>query len=258
MILTKENYFSADADYEYMGTSQFKQFEKCSATAMAILRGEYIREVTVSMLIGSYVDAYFEGSLDKFKTEHPEIFKRDGSLKSEFVHAEQIIERIERDAFFMKQLSGEKQVVMTGTISGVKVKIKVDSLLPDRIVDLKIMKDFSPIFVEGQGRLPWFEAWRYDLQGAIYQEIVRQNTGEKLPFYLAAATSEKTPNIDVFLIEDDLLEYELSQFKTNAPAYDAMKKGVLYPERCERCDYCKATKVLSAENIIRSGDLINE
>ena len=106
MILTKENYFSADADYEYMGTSQFKQFEKCSATAMAILRGEYIREVTVSMLIGSYVDAYFEGSLDKFKTEHPEIFKRDGSLKSEFVHAEQIIERIERDAFFMKQLSG--------------------------------------------------------------------------------------------------------------------------------------------------------
>lgn len=258
MILTNDNYFSQEANLEYMSVSQFKLFETCSAAAMAELRGEYERETTTSLLVGTYADARFDGTLDVFKTNHPEMYKRDGSLKAEYIQAEQIINRIERDTLFMKYMSGEKQVIMTGNISGIKVKIKIDSLLPDRIVDMKIMKDFAPVFVEGQGRLPWFEAWRYDLQGAIYQEIVRQNTGKKLPFYLAAATKEKVPDIGIFLIEDELLEYELSQFKTNAPVYDAMKKGILEPERCEHCNYCKATKVLTNENIVKSGDLINE
>lgn len=258
MVLTNENYFSIEADNEYMSVSQFKSFEACPAAAMAKLRGEYEFETTVPMLVGSYVDTYFEGKLDAFRDKHPELYKRDGNLKSEYIQAEQIINRIERDALFMKYMSGEKQVIMTGNISGVKVKIKIDSLLPDKIVDMKIMKDFAPIFVEGQGRLPWFEAWRYDLQGAVYQEIVRQNTGKKLPFYLAAATKEKVSDIGIFLIEDDLLEYELSKFMENAPVYDAIKKGIIAPERCERCDYCKATKVLTDETIVKSGDLSDE
>lgn len=245
MILTNENYFSTEANNEFMSVSQFKAFERCPACAMAELRGEYKREKTPALLVGSYVDAYFEGTLDAFKAENPEIFKRDGTLKADFVQAETIIARIERDELFMEHLSGEKQVIMTGFIAGVPVKIKIDSLCADKIVDLKIVKDFANIYVDGKGALPWFEAWGYDLQGAVYQEIVRQNTGKVLPFYLAAATKEKAPDVDIVHIGQRYLDISRDRFEYDAPTFDAIKKGIIEPERCEKCDYCKNTKVLT-------------
>ena len=45
------------------------------------------------------------------------------------------------------------------------------------------MKDF-PIWVEGQGKIPFVEAWGYDLQAAIYQAI----EGNGLPVIIAGAT----------------------------------------------------------------------
>ena len=244
MNLTQRNYFSKKANKEFMSVSQFKAFERCQASALAELKGKYKREKTVSLLVGSYIDSYFEGTLDKFKKENPEIFKKDGSLKAEYIQAEAIIERIKKDKLFMKYLSGEKQVIMTGTINGVAVKIKIDSLLPDKIVDLKIMKDLESQYHPEKGFVPWFEYWGYDLQGAVYQEVVRQNTGLKLPFVLAAATKEKTPDIDVILLNQQMLDFALEHFSTDVPMYDAIKKGVIEPERCEKCDYCKMTKVL--------------
>jgi hypothetical protein len=62
-----------------MGVSQFKAFEKCEAAALAELTGEYQREKTVSLLVGSYVDAHFEGTLDVFKAQNPEIFTKKAS-----------------------------------------------------------------------------------------------------------------------------------------------------------------------------------
>ncbi len=245
MKLTKRNYFSQKANMEYMSVSQFKAFEKCPAAALAELRGEYIREKTTALLVGSYVDAYFEGTLEKFKRETPEIFKKDGSLKAEYIQADAIIARIKRDELFMQYMSGKKQVIMTGEIMGVPVKIKIDSLLSDKIVDLKVMGNFNDVYHEDKGRIPWFEYWGYDIQGAVYQEIVRQNTGEVLPFYLAAATKEKTTDIDIVHLGDDSLSYGLGVFCNSVQLYDAMKKGIAEPERCEECDYCKATKVLT-------------
>ena len=240
MILTKRNYFSRKANKEFMSVSQFKSFERCQNAAIAEINGRYVQEKTTSLLVGSYVDSYFEGTLERFKQKNPEIFKRDGNLKAEYIQAEAIIERIKKDKLFMKYISGQNQVIMSGTISGVPVKIKIDSLLPDKIVDLKIMKDFEP----GNGGLPWFEAWGYDLQGAVYQEIVRQNTGLKLPFYLAAATKEKTTAIDIVHIGQQHLGMALQHFTAHVELFDAIKKKIIAPERCERCDYCKNTKVL--------------
>ena len=108
MNLTAENYYSEAANYEYMSVSQFKDFvgtygrRGCEAAAMAKLRGEYKEEESTAMLVGSYVDAYFEGTLDAFKRQHPNIFKKDGGLKAEYLQAERIIERLERDELFMK------------------------------------------------------------------------------------------------------------------------------------------------------------
>jgi hypothetical protein len=107
------------------------------------------------------------------------------------------------------------------------------------------MRDFADVYVTDKGKTPWFEAWGYDMQGAVYQEIVRQNTGKKLPFYLAAATKEKTPDIEVLHIGQKLLDYALDSFSADVQMYDAMKKGAIPAERCEKCEYCKNTKVLT-------------
>ena len=244
MKLTQRNYFSPKASMEYMSVSQYKAFQKCPASALAEIKGRYKREKTPALLVGSYVDSYFEGTLPQFKAENPEIFKKDGSLKSEYIQAEEIIQRIQRDKLFMRYMSGRKQVIMTGEINGVKVKIKVDSLHKDKIVDLKIMRDFQNVYVPEFGRQVWFEAWGYDIQGAVYQEIVRQNTGEKLPFYLAAATKEKVTDLDIVHLDDEMLNNALIRFGQEVEYFDAIKKGAVEPVRCEKCDYCKETKVL--------------
>lgn len=245
MKLTKRNYFSKKANLEYMSVSQFKSFNKCPASALAEINGKYTREKTTALLVGSYVDAYFEGTLANFIKENPEIFKKDGTLKADYLQAEAIIQRILKDKLFMEYLSGEKQVIMSGNISGVPIKIKIDSLLPDKIVDLKVMSSFDNVYSADKGSLPWFEAWGYDLQGAVYQEVVRQNTGEILPFYLAAATKEKVTDIDIVHISQQSLDYALDRFKRDVEMFDAMKQGIMEPPRCEKCEYCKISKVLT-------------
>ena len=244
MKLTDANYFSKKASIEYMSVSQWKAFNKCPASALAEIKGKYEREKTTALLVGSYVDSFFEGTLPKFIRENPEIFKRDGSLKAEYTQAEAIIQRIQKDKLFTEYMSGDKQVIMTGEINDVKVKIKIDSYHPDKIVDLKIMRDFESVYSPEAGRQPWFEGWGYDIQGAVYQEIVRQNTGEKLPFYLAAATKEKVTDLDIVHLDQKMLDYALERFKENLEYFDAVKKGVIEPARCEKCEYCKSTKVL--------------
>ena len=265
-MLNNENYFSIENQMKYMGVSQFKSFEECQASALAEVTGNYQREQTASLLVGSYVDAHFEGTLDIFKAKNPEIFTKKGDLKADYRKANEIINRVEQDELFMKFMSGDKQIIMTGEIEGVPVmqymsgekqvimtadmfgakwKIKIDSYHPDSmIVDLKCMKDFKPIYVEERGRLNWIEAWRYDLQGAVYQEVVRQNTGKQLPFFIAAVTKETVPDLAVIEVPQSYLDIELKNFKDKVQFYDGIKKGVFEPERCEHCDYCKETKVL--------------
>lgn len=247
MKLTKKNYYSLKANQEFFSVSQFKAFMKCPAAALAEVKGEYKREKTTALLVGSYIDSYFEGkkSLEQFKAENPEIFKKDGSLKAEYIQAEEIIKRIERDKLFMEYISGQKQVIMTGEISGIPFKIKTDDLHRDKIVDLKIVRDFEDLRDSERGLVPWFEFWGYDLQGAAYQEIARQNGKGTLPFYLAAATKEKVTDLDIVHIPDEVMHFNLEKIQRDIVLFDAIKKGIVEPERCGKCDYCKMTKVLT-------------
>jgi len=83
-MLNNENYFSIENQMKYMGVSQFKSFEECQASALAEVTGNYQREQTASLLVGSYVDAHFEGTLDIFKAKNPEIFTKKGDLKADY------------------------------------------------------------------------------------------------------------------------------------------------------------------------------
>lgn len=231
-----------------MGSSQFKNFQKCEASALAELRGEYKREVTDALLVGSYVDAHFEGTLDIFKVQHKEIFKKDGELKVQYKQAEKMIQRVERSEKFMEYMSGDKQVIMVGEIGGVPFKIKIDSYCADKcIVDLKCVKDFQLIWnPEKKRRDHFIYYWGYDIQGAIYREIVRQNTGKTLPFYIAAITKESEPDHDVLWVPDDDLDSALEVVTSLAPRFQKLKSAELQPQRCGHCDYCRFTKVLTA------------
>lgn len=245
--LTEGSYYSRTANEIFMSASQFKSFRKCQACALAELRGEYVQPKTTALLVGSYVDAAFEGphAFEEFCMKNPDIFKKDGNLKSEFAKALDIIERVHNQPFMMECLSGEKQKIMTGEIAGVRFKIKIDSYRPGiMIADLKCMKDFDDIYIEEQGRVPWYQGWGYDVQGAIYREIVRQNTGEVLPFVIVGVTKEPVSDMDVIEIPPEYLDYELERVKKEAPLYAALKSGLFEPERCGVCNYCKSTKVI--------------
>lgn len=243
MAVNRFNYFSPNNNMKYCGSSQFKQFMKCPAQAMAELRGEWSRADSTALLIGSYVDAWFDNSLDAFKAEHPEILKRDGTLKAEFIKADEIIARVSQDELFMRYMGGRKQVIKTGFIKGVPFKIKMDSYHKGKaIVDLKVIKDFEPIWNEEKGiRQSFIEYWGYDYQAAIYQAI----EGNKLPFYICAVTKETVPDLMVIKIPQAWIDAAMAEIEYEIETIAAIKRGEIEPHRCGKCAYCKTTKKLS-------------
>lgn len=241
-MLTSENYYSKEMNMQYMSASMYKDFMTCEAGALAKIKGEYEEEQSTALLVGSYVDAHFSKCLDLFKAQNPAIFTQKGELKAEYKHAEYIIQRIERDEMFMRFISGEQQVIKTGEIEGVPFKIRIDSYHPGKaITDLKIMRDFQPVWKDGL-KLTFAEAWGYDLQGAIYQHI----EGNNLPFFIAAATKEKPePDIAIISIPQERLDYCLGEVRKNVQRFAAIKRGEIEPTRCNKCDWCRQTKVLT-------------
>lgn len=236
--LTESNYYSNDADLAYMSVSQFKSFVKCEAATMAKLRGEYKEPITKALLIGSFVDSYFEGTLEQFMKDNPEIFTNKNELRAEFKRANEIIARIKADKTFMQFLSGEKQKILTFELFGIPWKIKIDSFIPDKcIVDLKTSR-----------RTDELPKWRYDIQGTIYQKGVELNGLGKLPFYLAVATKEKVSELNIFQIPQSTLDLTLMEVEEKLPHIIDVKSGRIEAERCEKCPYCKATKITKIRN----------
>ena len=250
MKLTQDNYFSSEAMKEYWSVSQFKQFCKCSASAIAEMNGEYEREKSTALLVGSYVDAYFtggKGALGQFALEHPEIFNsRTGALKKDFEHAETMIEAVKRQPLAMDYLRGENQLIMSAELFDVPWKIKIDVHGGNRIIDLKTIKDFAPIYEQGFGYISWIEYWGYDIQGAVYQKIEQLYSGrtEPLPFYIVAVTKEKVPDVAVIHLPQHVLDTALKVVEAKIDKFDLMKRGEIPADRCEVCDWCKQSKRL--------------
>lgn len=253
MELLEENYYGKEANLKYMSVSQFKDFNgtygkmACEFAAMEKLHERWMPEKSTALLVGSYVDSYFEGSLERFKEENPELFTQKGELKSSYKKAEEVIARIERDDYFLKYMSGEKQRIMTGEIDGVDWKIKMDSYIEGvAIVDLKVMESITKLkWVPDIGYLDFVRYWGYDIQGAVYQEIVYQNTGKRLPFYIAAATKENEPDIRIIQITQNYLDEAMQVVKTNLPRIIRVKNGETKPDKCDTCDCCRHNRILT-------------
>ena len=276
MKLTEENYFSAEANMEYVSVSQYKMFFNpyttcCEAAALAEIKGEYKKPVTKSLLIGSYVDEALTGDLDKFKEEHPELFitrgDRKGELKADFIQADEMVARAKKDSTFMAYITGGRyQQIYTGEVNSVPVKIKIDHVAykngePVALVDLKTVKSMNETFyVKDSGEhLNWVERWHYDLQAAVYQRVFRDNTGLQLPFYLAAISKDKDadgvahPRLKIIQIPQIKMDERFTEFEQNVRKIDRLKKGEIEPTYCGLCDYCADTlpcEVISMDELL--------
>ena len=165
MVLTAENYYSKEANEKYMSVSQYKDFAgtygkmACEFSAIEKLEERWAQKKTTPLLVGAYVDSYFEGTLEEFKKANPEIFTQEGELKANYKQAERIIARMERDPLFMQYMSGEKQVIMTGELFGAEWKIKIDSFVRGiAITDLKVMASITKLEWVKRHRLFRFRA----------------------------------------------------------------------------------------------------
>ena len=254
MQLNELNYYSHEADVEYFSASQIKSFKRCEAATMAQLMGMFRRPESTALAVGQYVDAALTGDLDEWCGCHPEIKKRDGTLKAEFMQASEMVGRANRDELFMSFMEGEHQAILTAKLFGVPFKAKFDVLGPDKIVDLKTVRDLKSQYLPGQGRVDFATAWDWPLQMAIYQKIYEQNEGIKLPCYLAVITKETPPDIRLVKIEQERMDAELAWLEQVLPRYEAIKGGAIDPERCEQCEWCRESRILTGPELLGDFD----
>ena len=72
MQLTRDNYYSVEADREYMSCSLYQQFCRCEAAAMAKLEGRYTPSSTEALIVGNYFHTAMETpeANEQFCREH--------------------------------------------------------------------------------------------------------------------------------------------------------------------------------------------
>lgn len=248
-LSTDELYF---ADKHYMSVSAFKKLSKCELDGLTDWGSP-----SDSMLVGSYVDAFISGTIDKFKEDHPEIISSRGSskgeLKTEFKKADEICDYIVSNPRLSQFLSGEKQTIMTGEIAGVPFKIKMDSYSKGiAIVDLKVMASVTDKL---GNPIDFITPWGYDIQLACYQEIVRQNTGELLPCFIVAVTKETPIDSLIVNIDQDFLYRALGKVETEIKHLYDVKMKVVEPVGCGVCSTCrlnrKDTRIIALSEIYR-------
>lgn len=245
MELTENTYYS---DSTFMSVSSFKKFQKCEAAALAELRGEYAPERGRALLLGSYVDEALTGTEESFakfcEENRGELFKKNGDPYADVAQANEAIACVKAQPLMLRYLGGEHQTIMTGSIDGVPVKGKFDSYKPGEfIADLKFLKDFrSPNLFENA-----ISYYSYDMQLAVYRELIRQNTGEELPAYLVVVTKQTPPDVAVVEVNSFDLDEKLDEFRKQVVRFQAIKDGKIEPERCDShdCPYCRMTKILT-------------
>lgn len=239
--------------------SSLKAFSDCEAEAVAVMNGEWDRQATFSpstieaMNAGSYVHKYFESkeALEEFKNWHEtDMFTKKGALKYQFQIAEKMVETLDNDPLFKAIYQGVKELEIFGKIQGIEFHGFLDCLNLDRniFIDIKTIrgsiKDKEWSETEYR-RVSWIKARKYLWQMAIYQEILRQSDNEKIGKninpVIYAVTKETFPDSAGITIPQDWLDDSMVEVCEFTDKYIEVLNG-RKPTRCERCNYCKATK----------------
>jgi len=246
--MTDKQYFSEKQQKEYITSTQIKTYLECPLKFQASINGTFKEESSKAMLLGTYIEKGLTGGLSEFiKENETEIYKKKGEGKLiDFERADELVEELKKDKELMKLLKGKNQEVFMGEIRGHKVMCKVDSLLADKLVDLKYMADFNGRFDSNESRFKeWWELYRYDLQMALYHTILRQN-GIIVPPYIVAITKEQ-PYADKGLFEFSNATLNKQKELINDVIDEvALAKDTKTKVRgCGKCEYCKSLKTFS-------------
>lgn len=267
MKLNSDNYYSLEADREYMSCSQFQDFLSCEARAMAKLDGRYIPKASEPFLVGNYFHTAMESeeAHAQFCEEHFfEIYKTKENKKTgevtangkyaPFVKADEMIEVCKKDKLIksLMDMPGENEVIMTGELFGMKWKIRLDKYCADKrlIIDWKTTADINKTEYNPKSgeRESFVEALGYMMRAAVYTEIEKQFTGNSsdADFVIVAISKQEPPDKAALLLNHrQRYDWELSQIKEQmAKRIYGVKTRQLLPRRCGQCDYCRSTKQL--------------
>lgn len=257
MIITRENYFSNEANKEYMGATQFKRYLGCEANFVAQRNG-FKEEPKDAYLAGHYFHAWNEGKLQEFKMEHPELFKKDGTLLAKYQNFNDIIDFVSKDEMFMFALNGnektpaKKEAYYTAELFGLKWKIMIDSEIREHnfLADLKALRDFKYIYSPDEQRYVHpVVFYSYNFQMALYSEIHR--IANKLEYrfepHIVALTKEKFPKKQIIKFSEDRIQTDLAFIESQIPRIkELIENGFeANPIRCGECEYCRSTEKLS-------------
>lgn len=253
MELTAENYYSPEANQEYMSVSQYKDFIKCESAAMAKLNGSYTDIKHEALLVGSYVHAALESdkAFEEFKNSTPEIYTAKKELKAPFKAANNMIDAVLADDLCNKVLEGDKEVILTADIFGTMWKSKLDVLSREngRFTDIKTVKCIREKYWNGTKYVSFIQMYGYDIQMAMYAEIERLSGEMKFEYLeptLLAVSKEEVPDKEIIWFDDQIIQEKLREVEQKLPHILDVKFGNVKPTGCGRCNYCKAQKRLSS------------
>lgn len=255
MMLTDDNYYSNEADREYMSVSMYKLFKKCEKQAMAKLEGVYQFPSNEALLVGSYVHSFNDGTIEQFKKENPSMFstrgETKGQLKANFKTADNMINALKEDSTCMKFLDGEKEVIVTGELFGVKWKAKVDCLNLEKgfFSDLKTTQGIHKKY-DG---LTFIEKYGYIEQMAVYRELIKQQFDKDLIPYIVAVEKNDNPLKAVIRVDENYTKPKLEEIEFTLNRIMDVKNGKEKPIGCGQCDYCrsinKVTQILTINEL---------
>lgn len=263
MELNSKNYYSLEADREYMSCSQYQAFLECEAAEMAKLRGDYVPDKSKVLIVGNYFHTAFESeeAHTQFCEENADLIykkvrKKTGEIEmySDFEKAEEMIATVKDDPLMRTfiNMPGENEKILTGVLFGVPWKIRLDKYISDKriIIDYKTTESISTLSYNAKtGRRDSFlETWDYLMRAAVYSEIEKQNVNstEDPKFLILAVSKETPPDKGAFLLNHrQRYDYELEEVKKHLARIRQVKEGHLRPLRCGKCAYCRSTKVLT-------------
>lgn len=264
IILSDENYYTNEADWQYMSVSQFKNFQKCEAAALAKLKGDWEPSSDpIALLVGNYVHSYFESdeAHEKFKEENfSKMYssRKPYGLKKDFKVAVEMIEALEYDEFFNMIYQGKKEVIVTGDLFGATWKAKIDCLnLKDSyFVDLKTTRELAMRYWSKKynSYVSFVEEFGYIMQMGVYKLLLEQKYDDEINPFIFAVTKQDPPDIAAITINPDRYEFEYSIIEKELPRILEVKQGITEPARCEHCEYCRKTKKITG--FIEVDDLI--
>lgn len=252
-----------------MDVSTFKAFKACEAAALAKWEGnwEEIRQPSNQpdpLIMGNYIHSFFQS-----KEAHKDFLKGSEVIKDVYKYgdpkkgmkkgyqttANSMIKSLEEDKVFQKiYMPGKKEVIVTGKIGGHDWKGKIDSLNLDGgyFCDLKTTQNIHKKFwdEDEHAYVPFVKAYGYYYQIAMYRELIRQTFGvDCVPFIFAVSKQQPYPDhagLSFDSVKDeDWLEEAMQDILTSQDRYFDLIAGKAKPKRCDKCDYCRATKQIT-------------